>query len=100
MDKLLIDEYANIVLYDTENNALKPLPESIALSVAFVADDDGQAISKTEVVDYKKDDLIIVLRSYVKDTNWVTKIIRCEDVFAKDDLLTWYNSLKKKDETI
>lgn len=100
MEKLLIDEYANIVLYDTENNALKQLPESVDLSSAFVADEGGQAISKTEVVDYKKGDLIIVLRSYVKDSNWLTKIVRCEDVFAKDDLLTWYNSFKKKDEAV
>ena len=100
MEKLLIDEYANIVLYDTENNALKQLPESIDLSSTFVADEDGQAISKTEVVDYKKGDLIIILRSYDKDSNWATKIVRCEDVFAKDDLLTWYNSLKKKDEAV
>lgn len=94
MKKLLIDPYANLILFDEDSNSIEKIPEDGGLSTAFVADADGRAISKDEVVDYKAGDVVIVLRAY-KDKQWTSKIVICNDVFAKDDLINWYKSLKE-----
>lgn len=97
MKKLLIDQYINLILFDEDSNSIEKIPEDGGLSAAFVAEDDGQAISNSEVVDYKAGDVVIVLRA-CKNNKWLNKIVICNDVFAKDDLINWYKSLKE-DET-
>ncbi len=99
MKKLLIDKYANLILFDESTNSIEELPEECDISTAFVAEEDGQAISRTEVVNYKAGDLVIVFRAYKKD-NWLNKTVVCNDVFAKDDVVAWYKSLKTDNEAI
>lgn len=93
MDKLLVDRMGNYTLFDVDKNAVKVIPEAV-IGTAFVADEDGQAISSDEVLDYKKGDVILTLRTFINQ-QWYTKIVRCEDVFAKYDVAGWYNNLPR-----
>lgn len=97
MDKLLVNKYGECQLFNTVNNALKELPDSIDCRYCMLAENDGEAISATEVVPYKKNDFIIVLASYGKVNR--TKIVVSSDPFAIDDFREWIKQLKA-DEAI
>ena len=94
MDKLLVNKYGEVTCFDPEGNALKQLPTSLDLRTVFIADQDGQAISKTEVIDYKKGDIVITACSYLMND---TKIIVVTDVVGKADITEWYNAVKEKE---
>lgn len=101
MDKLLVNKYQDSILFNEETNSIVELPSDIDCRTCFVAQNDGQVISTTEVVDYKAGDVIFILSFYEEITKqWLNKIIVSNDVVAKDDIIEWYNSPKKKDETI
>lgn len=94
MDRLLVDKYGETLCFDQDSNTLKSLPESIDFRKVFIADQDGQAISKDEIVDYKKGDIVITAYSYNTDH---VKIIVITDVIGKAEVVNWYNTIKERE---
>ena len=97
MNKLLVNRFGEVMCFDQDQNALKQIPYNIEVSTAFVADQDGQAISENEVVDFKAGDVILTLSRWKNDKNNL-KIIVVTDIVAKDDITRWYNEIMKEDE--
>lgn len=97
MDKLLIDKYGNKFLYDVETNSLKITPNDLNIRCAFFAEQPGQVVTDTEVVDYNKGDLILHFVNW-NGVDYVTKVVVCTDLVAKDDISRWFESLTKKIE--
>ena len=97
MDKLLVNQFGEIMCFDQDQNALKQIPYDIEVRTVFVADKDGQAISENEVVDFKAGDIILTLSRWKNDKR-VSKIIVVTDIVAKDDVNRWYNGMIKEDE--
>lgn len=95
MDKLLIDKYGNKFLYDIETNSLKITPDDFDIRCAFFAEQPGQVVTDTEVVDYYEGDLVLVVVYYGKNTR--TKIIVVSDAVAKDDIQRWFEEIKQID---
>ena len=84
MDKLLIDQYGNAILYKVDTNSIKNVSDNFECRTMYVAQQDGQVITEEEVIDYKLGDIILILSKY--DT---IRPIVCSDAFAKDDLIRW-----------
>lgn len=97
MDKLLIDKYGNKFLYDVETNSLKITPNDFGIRCAFFAEQPGQVVTDTEVVDYNKGDLILHFVNW-NGVDYDTKVVVCTDLVAKDDISRWFESLTKKIE--
>lgn len=97
MDKLLVNQFGEVMCFDQDQNALKQIPYDIEVRTVFVADKDGQAISENEVVDFKAGDVILTLSRWKNDKR-VSKIIVVTDIVAKDDVNRWYNEMIKEDE--
>lgn len=97
MDKLLIDKYGNKFLYDIETNSLKITPDDFDIRGAFFAEQPGQVVTDTEVVDYNKGDLILHFVNW-NGTGYDSKVVVCTDLVAKDDISRWFKSLTKKIE--
>ena len=97
MDKLLIDKYGNKFLYDIETNSLKITPDDFDISCAFFAEQPGQVVTDTEVVDYNKGDLILHFVNW-NGVDYDSKVVVCTDLIAKDDISRWFKSLTKKIE--
>lgn len=98
MDKLLIDQYGTKTLYNTETNSIKTTPSDFDVRSAFFAEQDGQIITETEVVDYNAGDLILYF-VYWNGVDYDTKVVICTDIVAKDDISRWFKSLTKKIES-
>ena len=97
MDKLLVNQWNNVICFDQEHNALKNTLNDIDIRSIYLAEKDGQVITQNEVVDYKAGDIILVLSKWQKDYN-KQKIIVVTDVVAKDDITRWWNEINKEDE--
>ena len=97
MDKLLVNQFGEIMCFDQDQNTLKQIPYGIEVRTVFVADKDGQAISENEVVDFKAGDIILTLSRWKNDKR-VSKIIVVTDIVAKDDVNRWYNEMIKENE--
>ena len=97
MDKLLVNQFGEVMCFDQDQNALKQIPYDIEVRTVFVADKDGQAISENEVVDFKAGDIILTLSRWKNDKR-VSKIIVVTDIVAKDDVNRWYNEMIKENE--
>ena len=97
MDKLLVNQFGEVMCFDQDQNALKQIPYGIEVRTVFVADKDGQAISENEVVDFKAGDIILTLSKW-KNDKLNPKIMVVTDIVAKDDITRWYNEMMKKDE--
>lgn len=97
MDKLLIDKYGNKFLYDIETNSLKITPDDLDIRCAFFAEQPGQVVTDTEVVDYNKGDLILHFVNW-NGVGYDSKVVVCTDLVAKDDISRWFKSLTKKIE--
>lgn len=97
MDKLLIDKYGNKFLYDIETNSLKITPDDFDIRCAFLAEQPGQVVTDTEVVDYNKGDLILHFVNW-NGVDYDSKVVVCTDLIAKDDISRWFKSLTKKIE--
>lgn len=90
MDKLLIDQYGNAILYKVDTNSIKNISDNFECRTMYVAQQDGQVITEEEVIDYKLGDIILILSKYDSISNkWTLKPIVCSDAFAKDDLIRW-----------
>lgn len=98
MDKLLIDQYGTKTLYNTETNSIKTTPSDFDVRWAFFAEQDGQIITETEVVDYNAGDLILYFVHW-NGVDYDTKAVICTDIVAKDDISRWFKSLTKKIES-
>ncbi len=89
MDKLLINQYGNAILYKVDTNSLENISDAECRTV-YIAQQDGQVITEEEVIDYKQGDVILVLSKYDSvSSKWTLKPIVCSDAFAKDDLIRW-----------
>lgn len=89
MDKLLIDQYGNAILYKVDTNSIKSLSDNLECRT-IVAQQDGQVITEEEVIDYKSGDIVLILSKYDSiSSKWTLKPIVCSDAFAKDDLIRW-----------
>lgn len=97
MDKLLIDKYGNKFLYDVETNSLKITPDDFDIRCVFFAEQPGQVVTDTEVVDYNKGDLILHFVNW-NGVDYDSKVVVCTDLVAKDDISRWFKSLTKKVE--
>ena len=97
MDKLLVNQWNDVICFDQEHNALKNAPNDIDMRSIYLAEKDGQVITQNEVVDYKAGDIILVLSKWYKDHK-KQKIIVVTDVVAKDDITRWRNEINKEDE--
>lgn len=101
MEKLLVGEYGDLILFDEENNSIVKKPESLECRSAFIAQNAGQVITSDEVVDYNAGEVVLILRAWHESTKKDKyKIVICSDLSAKDDLIEWRNSLIKQYETI
>lgn len=90
MDKLLINQYGNAILYKVDTNSIENVPDNFECRTMYVAQQDGQVITEEEVVDYKQGDLVLILSKYDSiSSEWILKPIVCSDAFAKDDLIRW-----------
>lgn len=90
MDKLLIDQYGNAILYKVDTNSIKNVSDNFECRTMYVAQQDGQVITEEEVIDYKLGDIVLILSKYDSISNkWTLKPIVCSDAFAKDDLIRW-----------
>lgn len=98
MDKLLIGDYGDFMLFDADENAFKYSKNIASYNVVLLAEKDGQAITSTEVIDYKKGDLVLNLRGVTKkEQKTINKVIVVSgDEFAKYDLQEWFNRLKNE----
>lgn len=97
MDKLLVNQWNDVICFDLERNALKNALNDIDIRSIYLAEKDGQVITQNEVVDYKAGDIILVLSKWHKDQN-KQKIVVVTDVVAKDDITRWWNEINKEDE--
>ena len=98
MDKLLIDQYGTKTLYNTETNSIKTTPSDFDVRCAFFAEQDGQIITETEVVDYNAGDLILYFVHW-NGVDYDTKAVICTRIVDKDDISRWFKSLTKKTES-
>lgn len=90
MDKLLIDQYGNAILYKVDTNSIKNISDDFECRTMYVAQQDGQVITEEEVIDYKSGDIVLILSKYDSiSSEWTLKPIVCSDAFAKDDLIRW-----------
>lgn len=90
MDKLLIDQYGNAILYKVDTNSIKNVSDNFECRTMYVAQQDGQVITEEEVIDYKLGDIVLILSKYDSiSSKWTLKPIVCSDAFAKDDLIRW-----------
>ena len=64
---------------------------------AFFAEQPGQVVTDTEVVDYNKGDLILHFVNQ-NGVDYDSKVVVCTDLIAKDDISRWFKSLTKKIE--
>lgn len=99
MNKALINEFGDVIFYDNETNSVKKPTEYLRDCGVFIATEDGQFISEREVVDYEKGDIILILRDYT-ESGVCRKLVRCNDVFAKDDLIRWIKEQKANNEVV
>lgn len=97
MDKLLVNQWNDVVCFDQEHNVLKNTPNDIDIRSIYLAEKDGQVITQNEVVDYEAGDIILVLSKWYKDNN-KQKIIVVTDAVAKDDITRWRNEINKENE--
>lgn len=95
MDKLILSNYGDKILYNTETNSIKSTPIALDVNVAFFATEPGQVITNTEVVDYNKGDLVLRLTKW-NGSAYDTKVIICTDIVAKDDIERWFKSTNEK----
>lgn len=101
MEKLLVGEYGDLILFNEENNSIIKKPEYLECRSAFIAQNAGQVITSNEVVDYNAGEVVLILRSWDELTKKDKfKVTVCSDLSAKDDLIEWRNSLIKQYETI
>lgn len=90
MDKLLIDQYGNAILYKVDTNSIKNISDNFECRTIYIAQQDGQIITEEEVIDYKLGDIVLILSKYdTISSKWNLKPIVCSDAFAKDDLIRW-----------
>lgn len=90
MDKLLIDQYGNAILYKVDTDSIKNISDNFECRTIYIAQQDGQVITEEEVIDYKLGDIVLILSKYDSISNkWNLKPIVCSDAFAKDDLIRW-----------
>lgn len=61
MLKILTGEYGDMLGYDTETNALIPRLDLVHGTDMFFCQDDGQILTQTEVINFKKGDFIIMV---------------------------------------
>lgn len=87
MNKLLVNRQGDCVIYDTETNSVGSIPyrEQVFLNDIYVATEDGQAITTTEVVDYNKGDVILLLYYYDDKSNRIDKVLVSSDLSLRDD---------------
>lgn len=101
MEKLLINEYGEFIVFDENANSIVKKPSSMRCESVYIAQNNGQAISNTEVVDYNKDDMILVLSAYHEASRqYKTKVVVCSDLAAKDDIIKWNAEMIKQYETV
>lgn len=94
MNKLFIDARGAIIgLYKPANNEYTIIDNFSRPSIesVFYADEPGQVFTDTEVVDYNKDDIVLVVSKYDRETTkWNYKVIVVTDMMAKDDIKEWF----------
>ena len=64
MDKLLIDQYGNAILYKVDTNSIKNISDNFECRTIYIAQQDGQIITEEEVIDYKLGDIVLILSKY------------------------------------
>lgn len=101
MEKLLVGEYGDLILFNEESNSIVKKPESLECRSVFIAQNAGQVITSDEVVNYNAGELVLILRAWHELTKKDKyKVVVCSDLSAKDDLIEWRNFLTSQYETI
>ena len=52
MDKLLINQYGNAILYKVDTNSIENVSDNLECRTIYVTQQDGQVITEEEVIDY------------------------------------------------
>lgn len=89
MEKLLVNEYGDCILYNIELNSIKSTPgDAVDVRNIFMAENDGQIVTENEVIDYKKGDLLLMVNRWNKDqSKYIVKAIVVTDIMARDDVM-------------
>lgn len=99
MDKVLVDRSNDIIVFNTETNSIKHTASLLEIRGIWFAEEDGQVITDTEVVDYKKDDLVAIMTYFGRRT--LNKVLIISDMAGKADVAEFINKCKKdENETI
>lgn len=96
MEKILINKYGDAIAFNVDTNSISKKLDNIDCYIYKVTD-DGQVITDWEVVDVKKDDIVLVASYWTNNSNKV-KVAVISDPVAMSDLNDWYDD-KLKDQS-
>lgn len=96
MEKILINKYGDAIAFNVDANSISKKLDNIDCHIYKVTD-DGQVITDWEVIDVKKDDIILVASYWTNSSNKV-KVAVISDPVAMSDLNDWYDD-KLKDQS-
>lgn len=102
MNKLLVNKYGDCVIYSPDTNSVDSIPcsKQVYFNDIYVATEDGQAITTTEVVDYNKGDVVLLFYYYNKKSERIDKVLVSSDLSLRDDAKELLIELEDIDETI
>lgn len=96
MEKILVDNYGDVIAFNTESNSISPKLNDVDCKL-HIANADGQIISKHEVIDVKKGEIILTTYTWVDDEP-VVKVVVVSDKTAIHDIGEWYAEKLKQRE--
>lgn len=91
MKKIFVQEYGDLYCYNHEANTLNRINKNCSVRHCFIADEETQVITKTEVVNCNKDDIVIILYMYDGKGNRIYKVVTITDSAARADLEEFIN---------
>lgn len=96
MEKILVDNYGDVISFNTESNSISPKLNDLDCKL-HIANADGQVISKHEVINVKKGEIILTAYTWVNDEP-IVKVIVISDNAAIHDVGEWYAERLKQRE--
>ena len=99
MDRMLLNNlYGEVTLFDDKENIIQDNCTRFNVQNMFLAENDGQFVSRWEVIDYNKGDIILLLRYYNYDNkSGAIKAIVISDKAAANDLTLFLEENTKKE---
>lgn len=88
MEKVLINNHGDYMIYDTQKNSLVNTSERYSLDRRLIRlRTDGQVITQDEVIDVKAGDIVIPQSFYSKkEEKYICKVVIISDATASYDL--------------